>query len=187
MPLLGANYLVVSFVYVIQSKPMRIILVIVCLALISQACKKKIEYVHYSNYKPILMPQEQLVNSVSFQAAKDIKKVGQVLSNANYLFILEPYKGIHYFDNSNPAAPIALGFIEIPGCSAMAVKDNLILVDNGPDLLTIDYANKTIKGRLSSALGNLSSPDLSKSYTVYDSSGWPRGSVIVGWQKVKTN
>ena len=60
-------------------------------------------------------------------------------------------RGIHVIDNSNPAAPRNVAFIDMPGNLDLAVKGNFLYADLYTDLVTLDIANplqvivKTIK------------------------------------------
>ena len=70
-----------------------------------------------------------------------LEQTGKIYIFKDYLFINEPMKGIHIFNNANPANPIALSFLNIPGNVDMAVKDNVLYADSYVDLLTFDLSN----------------------------------------------
>jgi len=57
------------------------------------------------------------------------------------LFIVDHLKGIHILNNSDPAAPVAISFISIPGCTSVAVSGNFLYVNNITDLVTLDITD----------------------------------------------
>src|SRR5699024_9834667 len=87
-------------------------------------------------------------------------------------------------DNSDPANPSKIGFINIPGNKDIAVKDDLLYADAGSDLLVFDITNiqnpqliATIKGVFKKA---------SKRPPGYPAERVdPSKGIVVGWKKVK--
>ena len=55
--------------------------------------------------------------------------------------IVDQLRGIHIFDNSNPAAPVGISFISIPGCASVAINGNFLYVNNLTDLVTLDISD----------------------------------------------
>jgi hypothetical protein len=70
-----------------------------------------------------------------------IQTAGKIYIQGNYLFVNEKYKGIHVFNNSNPASPVNLAFLNIPGNVDLAVKGNYLYADNYVDLIVLDISN----------------------------------------------
>jgi hypothetical protein len=82
----------------------------------------------------------QMTSVVEPQA---IEQTGKIYIFKDYLFINEPMKGIHIFNNVNPSNPSAVAFLSIPGNVDMAVKDNVLYADSYVDLLAFDLSNPT--------------------------------------------
>ncbi|MBD1428311.1 MULTISPECIES: LVIVD repeat-containing protein [Sphingobacterium] len=82
----------------------------------------------------------QMTSVVEPQA---IEQTGKIYIFKDYLFINEPMKGIHIFNNVNPSNPSAVAFLNIPGNVDMAVKDNVLYADSYVDLLAFDLSNPT--------------------------------------------
>jgi hypothetical protein len=70
-----------------------------------------------------------------------IKAPGKLFAIGNYIFLNEINKGIHVINNSNPAAPQNVGFINIPGNVDVAVKGNILYADLYSDLVALDISN----------------------------------------------
>jgi hypothetical protein len=68
---------------------------------------------------------------------------GKIYTYGNYLFINEINKGIHIVDNSDPASPRFLNFLNIPGNMDLAVNSNVLYADSYVDLLAFDISSPT--------------------------------------------
>ncbi|MBX7240733.1 MAG: hypothetical protein K1X92_03210 [Bacteroidia bacterium] len=101
-------------------------------------CKMKYTYLRYT---PVYMSLETFRNSVKIEGPSDLKNPGKIYTSNNLLIVNEVAKGVHIFNNVNPANPVNLSFISIPGNYDMAVKDNLLYCDNSIDLVVFDISN----------------------------------------------
>lgn len=72
---------------------------------------------------------------------RDINRKGKIYIFNDFLFIGEPNKGIHVIDNTNPANPTNISFIEIPGAADLAINDNILYADSYIDLLSFDISD----------------------------------------------
>lgn len=84
------------------------------------------------------MTRAELRESVKVQAPRALKTTGKIYVYGSYLFINERYEGVHIVNNTNPANPQKIAFIAVPGCLDMAVKNNILYVDNATDLVALD-------------------------------------------------
>jgi hypothetical protein len=63
----------------------------------------------------------------------------------------ERNEGVHIVDNTDPATPVNLGFIRIPGNTDLAMCDNYLFADSYVDVITLDLndpANIQVVNRL---------------------------------------
>lgn len=72
---------------------------------------------------------------------RGLSKPGKIYVYGKYLFINERKKGIHVVDNSNPASPEILNFINIHGNVDMAVNNQVLYADSYIDLLAFDISD----------------------------------------------
>jgi len=100
-----------------------------------------IEYRKYTANVPQYMSYDEMRQPVKSTAAYAIATAGKIYIKDNYLFVNEKYKGIHVFDNSNPALPVNLTFIDIPGNVDLAVSGNYLYADNYIDLVVLDISD----------------------------------------------
>lgn len=80
-------------------------------------------------------------SSIKMSSPLPMNTTGKIYLYKDYLFINEPNKGIHIYDNANPSSPKALGFIPIVGNFDLGVQNDLLYADNIVDLITIDISN----------------------------------------------
>jgi hypothetical protein len=90
--------------------------------------------------RPVYASYEE-VRTIQTLAPQSLKNPGKIYVKGAYLFINEQSKGIHIVDNSDPANPKKLAFVSIPANVDMAVKDNVLYVDNAVDLVALDITD----------------------------------------------
>lgn len=88
-------------------------------------------------YVPVYRLPEN-VYVTKFSAAKPIKNAGKQYVIGPLLLQNEVNEGIHLIDVSNAAAPIKLGFIDIPLNTEMAVRQGFLYANNYADLVVYD-------------------------------------------------
>ncbi len=104
------------------------------------SCHDKV-YNKFSSYEPVYTDLETFRTPVTYDAPKTMTKKGNIYFKDDYLFMVEPNEGIHIIDNSNPSSPVTIGFLNIMGCSGLAIKGDILYVTALIDLVTIDISN----------------------------------------------
>lgn len=106
------------------------------------SCKdSSIEFRRYMANVPQYMSYSEMRKPVKSVQASEIQSAGKIYIHGNLLFVNEKYKGIHVFDNTNPASPVNLTFIDIPGNVDLAISGNFLYVDNYVDLIVLDISD----------------------------------------------
>ncbi len=107
------------------------------------ACvKDKCSETHtYTYFIPVYKEREAVVKNIKNNAPKQIETPGKIYIYDKYIFLNEIDKGIHIIDNSNPANPQNIAFVDIPGNMDIAVKENVLYADMYGDLVALDIAN----------------------------------------------
>ena len=91
-------------------------------------------------YQPVYASYTD-VRTVQTLAPQPLKHVGKIYVKDNYLYINEIGSGIHVVDNHDPANPVRLSFLSIPGNHELAIKDSTLYADNILDLVALNIAN----------------------------------------------
>jgi hypothetical protein len=95
----------------------------------------------YSFYKPVYKTTAEVRANIKSNAPRDFENTGKIYVYGKYIFLNETDRGIHIIDNSNPASPKNIAFIDIPGNIDMAVKGNTLYADAFTDLVVLDISN----------------------------------------------
>jgi hypothetical protein len=112
-------------------------------------------YKEYKGNNPVYMSYEDLRSSFAQEQNSDLKNPGKIYFKDNYIFIVEELKGIHVFDNSNPASPVNKAFIKMPGVVDISISGYIMYADSYVDLVVLnveDIANIHEVGRIKDIL-----------------------------------
>ena len=107
-------------------------------ACVKDSCK---EMHTYTYYQAIYKTKSEVRENVKSNAPRQVENPGKINIRGNYIFLNETDKGIHVIDNTNPAQPKNIAFIDIPGNMDLAIKGNTLYADLYTDLVTIDISN----------------------------------------------
>ncbi|MDR1582093.1 MAG: hypothetical protein LBS55_02355 [Prevotellaceae bacterium] len=154
----------------------KIILLFVFIALVVMQGSSEYDYDYYAVY----MDRTNLEKSVFYiETGKEMKNPGKIYYKHPYLFINEKYKGVHIINNIDPENPVKEGFIIVPGCLDMAVKGDVIYLDNAVDMVSFDLIAKKQTKRIPNVFPKLAPPD---GYYRYDGER-AEDLIIVEWVK----
>jgi hypothetical protein len=135
----------------------------------------------YYSYAPVLMERTELERSVSFvEGTRGMEQPGKIWVSGTKIFVNDKYKGVHIIDNSNPASPRQIGFIMAPGCLDMAVRGDIVYLDNAVDLVAFDMTTHKVTERLKNYFPEPANPTGEHFYNSTDL-------IVVGWRQVDPN
>ncbi|MDQ3073836.1 MAG: hypothetical protein M3Q97_11305 [Bacteroidota bacterium] len=140
------------------------------------------------SYKPLLLHQDQLENSVTFSEKRSIARPGKIYFKDNFIYLGERYKGVHIIDNSDVRNPQQVGFINAPGCIDMAMKGNILYIDNAVDLVAIDltdYRDPKVTERIAGVFPEHTPPDNPIIPHEFQKEQRPENTVIIEWVSTK--
>ena len=96
-----------------------IIFIVVLQGCIKDTCTRSYSYTWF---EPLYKTTTAVRENIKTQPATAIRAIGKLFVKDKYIFLNEINKGIHIIDNTNPAVPVNIGFIEVPGNIDIAVK-----------------------------------------------------------------
>ena len=108
--------------------------------LLSGCLKDECQLTH-KIYLPVYKTLTEVRAQIKSVAPTEIKSTGKIYVHGNYIFVNEVDLGIHVIDNSNPAAPKNVSFIDIRGNVDMAVKGDYLYVDSYSDMVVFDISD----------------------------------------------
>ncbi|HET8828856.1 MAG TPA: hypothetical protein VFM79_05925, partial [Pelobium sp.] len=120
-----------------------VLVALILVAVVFTSCKDEVlETVSYKTQIAYLTTTDSVrAMEVATQGPKSLQTPGRIYVYGDYLFINDVRRGIHVVDNSNPASPVFLNFINIPGNEDLAVYNNILYADSYIDLLAFDLSN----------------------------------------------
>lgn len=95
----------------------------------------------YLANNPVYLRYEELRNAIKFDDPQDITKPGRIYFKGDTLFIVESYSGVHVVKVSNPASPEKVGFITIPGCTDLSIRNSTLIANSFVDLVAVDISD----------------------------------------------
>ena len=157
----------------------KLILLLLLFSGLGAALLLKAESSWYERYTPLFMKRADLEKSVSWEdIPRTMADPGKIYVRGTELFINEKYKGVHVVDNSDPQHPRFKAFLVAPGCIDMAVKGDILYLDNAVDLVAFDLNTRQVTERIKNFFPEHSSPD-GRSGNYRDR---PKGMILVGWR-----
>lgn len=132
-----------------------------------------------SNYTPVIVNRSELESSTAFENPREIINSGKIYVKGQFLFVNEKNEGFHIFNNNDPVNPLKIGFIKVLGSSDLAIKDDIIYVNNAVDLIAIqpNYINSSVEitKRIPNTFPQMNSPDGFEYYNLQENE------IIVQW------
>ena len=95
----------------------------------------------YSYFVPVYKTTSEVKANIKSNAAREIENPGKLFIKGNFIFLNEVDKGVHIINNANPANPVNVAFIDIPGNLDLAVNGNALYADLYTDMVTLDISD----------------------------------------------
>ncbi|MEX2230513.1 MAG: hypothetical protein WD824_00015 [Cyclobacteriaceae bacterium] len=112
------------------------------LSVLLEGCTDKCEVTNeYVYYEPVYTTVEEIRESVRLLAPQPIRALGKIYFKDGLMYVNEPGEGIHIINNQDPANPVQLKFLNIPGNYDLAIKGNTLYADSYVDLVAFDVSD----------------------------------------------
>jgi hypothetical protein len=95
----------------------------------------------YTLFQPVFKTLTQVRADMKSTAPVALENTGKLTVYGNYIFLNEVGKGIHVIDNSHPAAPKNISFINIPDNIDLAIKGGYLYADSYSDVIAFDISD----------------------------------------------
>ena len=123
-----------------KSKIIPFIAILTVTAILFSSCEDS-TYREYKGNAPVYMAYEDLRTAVKNEQNVELVNPGKIYYKDNYIFIVEELKGIHVYDNSDPASPIKKVFVRLPGVVDISISGYILYADSFIDLVILDVQN----------------------------------------------
>lgn len=145
-------------------------------------------------YKPVYVRSGELKDLIKSTAPQALTETGKIYVKGNYLLVNRPFAGIHVFDNSDPANPVNLAFLEIPGNMDVSMKGNFLYADYIGKIAVIDVTDiqkprVTQTVAIDTQFQNYPPTDLQGrgTWRTYFECPDPSKGIVVGWSYTQLN
>jgi len=135
----------------------------------------------FTNFEAVIMDRATFEASISLDDPKSIVDSGKIYVLEGLLFVGEDNEGFHIFDNEDPTNPIPLGFINAPGATDLAIKNDVYYINQAVDLIAVVYNRDESNLTVTKRIRNVFPPKLSPDGFFYDP---PADSVIVDYEQI---
>ena len=88
--------------------------------------------------EPVYLDYAALRSAIRVTEPRALEDVGRVYLYEDTLFLNARNEGVHVIDNSDPANPRPVSFIEIPGATELEIRDGVMYADSYVDLVAIE-------------------------------------------------
>jgi hypothetical protein len=123
-----------------KTKIIPIIAVFSLFSVLFSSCEDS-TYREYEGNAPVYLTYKDLRIAVKNQQNVDLKNPGKIYYKDNYIFIVEELKGIHVYDNTDPASPVKKVFVNLPGVVDISISGYILYADSFVDLVILDVQN----------------------------------------------
>lgn len=117
----------------------------------------------FSRYQPIVLSTAAFENSIEIKDAKAVTEASKIYIINNFIFINDKRTGFHIFDNSDPSNPIKKKFLKAPGATDIAIRNNVLYINQATDLVVLTFDFNTlamvVSKRVRNVFPELRSPD----------------------------
>lgn len=132
-----------------------------------------------SQYEPVFMERSDFERSVILSPAKPVVNAGKIYVIEPYLFINEKNEGFHVFNNENPSNPTPIYFIESPGATDLAIREDILFINQATDLIAVQVVlgsgTLTVTKRIKDTFPEMLSPE------GFYPTDVPPNNVVVNW------
>ncbi len=124
-----------------QMHPLAFVALLFCLPLFSRCTDQVEATIRYTKVTPVYETTDVLRNAVAVMPPRPIEGTGKIYAHGGYLFLNQPSQGVHIINNTDPAHPRPISFINIPGNFDLAAQGDVLYADSYIDLLALDISD----------------------------------------------
>ena len=88
---------------------------------------------------PVEVSRASVRDSIRVEAPRAICETGNIYALGHRLFVNEPRRGWHVFDNADASAPVAEAFWRVPGSTQLSYVNGYFVTDTYSDVVQLDF------------------------------------------------
>ena len=114
-------------------------------------------------YEPVVMKRTDYEAAIKITDVKTVTNAGKIYVIGDRLFINDEYAGFEIVNNTNPKNPVKEKYLNIPGATDIAIRNNTLYINQATDLVVLAYDASlkqiAIKKRVKNVFPQLLSPN----------------------------
>ena len=114
---------------------------LLALTFLAAGCADRTVKIYEANLPVYTSFETFRAQNFAMEAPKPLVRPGKIYVYNNLLLVNDLMTGVHFFDNSNPASPINLGFLPVHATADIAVRNDVMYLDSYTDLLAFNISN----------------------------------------------
>lgn len=135
--------------------------ILLFLCSLTTSCFYSEEPIPQSSFTAVYMKRSVFENSIQFETATPSVNSGKIYIKNQLMYLNDVNKGFQVYNYANPTNPVAIGYIKIPGATDLAVRNNILYVNQATDLVSINYNLLTNAVTVTSRIKNAFPPKIS--------------------------
>ncbi len=109
--------------------------------LVMNSCRDK-NYIIAKANVPIYQEKADWRNTTfELETSSGPAQSGKIYLYNDMLLVVEPYHGVHFYDNANTSSPVLLGWVPILACTDVSVRNNVLYANSYTDLIALDITD----------------------------------------------
>ena len=154
-------------------------LLLVCLGMVlsfSSCLREECDAVlTYIGYEPVIVYPDDFRVTIEATSPQELCAPAGFYYYQNHLMVIERNEGLHIINNNNPAAPRSVSFLPVKGAQALAVRNDVLYINNVTDLVTFDLSDPTSPQMLGRT------EDVFTAYSLFGHGQVPNGGLVIDY------
>lgn len=106
---------------------------------LEETCDAQLTFI---GYEPVVVSEVEFrVDIAATDPLAEVCEPSGFYIYDQYLMVVDRNKGLHIIDNSEPTAPNPVSFLPVGGAVGLAVRNNILYINNYTDLLAFDLSS----------------------------------------------
>ena len=145
--------------------------------------------VEIEGYAPVYGRVGDPALSIAAMPVRPTVNGGRIFVIGDLLFQVEPGAGVHIIDYADRQHPVKKGFLNVPGCQEVALKDSVLFTNHYGDMVVLDvrsYPEVKETARMKDVLPEITAGTPPERGVYYECVDRTKGAVI-GWERKRVS
>ncbi len=104
-------------------------------------CAEQSQWWYTVNYRPLYQSKERFLERITTTTDSiELLNPGKLMRVGHFKYVTDVNRGVHIYDDTDPAKPIKVAFLAVPGVLDIALKNNILFANAYSALVAIDIS-----------------------------------------------